>query len=333
MYLTTLATMHCPLCGQTADKPMNTYFFISLFLLVLIYFAVQRIRCSAAVRESTKRLTAFDAKMVRLSYGDMTYVDKGAGDVILSVHGIFGGYDQAFDTCKDFASRYRILAPSRFGYLDSDILGSGTPAEQATAYVELLDKLEIDKVFVLATSAGGSIAIRFALNYPERTKGLILYCSAMPFPEKPAKYPEYAGPPAFLCNDDTMFLMSPLFKPMMGMEPSTIYNMLPVSKRKEGIVLDASITNPDMARNYDTYIIENSQVPTLILHAKDDKLASFADVEKALSRFPDCTFVAFETGGHLMAGHKNEVQEAVRGFIEAQRLKRNTGLGLEQEEM
>lgn len=74
-------------------------------------------------------------------------------------------------------------------------------------------------------------------------------------------------------------------------------------------------------------------LPTLILHAKDDKLASFADAEKALCRFSDCTFVAFETGGHLMAGHKNEVQEAVRGFIEAQRLKRNTGLGLEQEEM
>ena len=77
----------------------------------------------------------------------------------------------------------------------------------------------------------------------------------------------------------------------------------------------------------------NTYFFTLILHAKDDKLASFADVEKALGRFPDCTFVAFETGGHLMAGHKNEVQEAVRGFIEAQRLKRNTGLGLEQEEM
>lgn len=29
----------------------------------------------------------------------MNYVDKGEGEVILSVHGIFRGYDQAFDTC------------------------------------------------------------------------------------------------------------------------------------------------------------------------------------------------------------------------------------------
>lgn len=80
-------------------------------------------------------------------------------------------------------------------------------------------------------------------------------------------------------------------------------------------MLDASITNPDMARNYGTYIIENLQVPTLILHAKDDKLASFADVEKALGRFSDCTFVSFETGGHLMEGHKNEVLDVTVGTI------------------
>ena len=218
------------------------------------------------------------------------------------------------DTCKDFSSDYRIIAPSRFGYLGSDILGDGTPAEQATAYVELLDELGIDKVYLLATSAGGSVAIRFALDYPERTKGLILYCSAMPFTEKPEKYSEYAGPPAVLCNDLTMFLISPLFDPIMGMEPSTIYSMLPVSDRKDGVVLDASVTNLDMARNYDDYHIEDLQVPTLVFHAKDDKLASYTDTVKAVERFPNCTFISFESGGHLMVGHGEEIKNAIYDF-------------------
>ena len=248
----------------------------------------------------------------------MSYVDIGKGDVILSVHGIFGGYDQAYDTCKDFNSEYRIIAPSRFGYLGSDILGSGTPAEQATAYVELLDKLGIDKVYLLATSAGGSVAIRFALDYPERTKGLILYCSAMPFTQKPEKCPDYAGPPEFLCNNFAMFIMSPLFEPIMGMEPSTIYSMLPVSERKEGVVLDASVTNLDMARNCDKYNIEELQVPTLIIHAKDDQLASYADTERAVNRFPNCTFVSFEDGGHLLNGHGEEIKKAVSKFTKVQ---------------
>ena len=299
---------------------MKVYILVGVLLVVGMYLLVQGIRCNRATKEKLKQLSEYDAKTISLSYGDMSYVDKGNGEVILSVHGIFGGYDQAFDTCKDFASGYRILAPSRFGYLGSDMLGSGTPAEQAIAYAELLDRLGIDKVYLLATSAGGSIAIRFALDYPERTKGLILYCSAMPPAAKPANYAEYAGPPAFLCNDYAMFLMNPLFEPVMGMDASTIYSMLPVGERKAGVILDASITNPDMARNYDSYIIEDLQVPTLILHAKDDKLASYADVEKAWDRFPNSTLVSFETGGHLMVGHEEEVKDAVMAFVKEQTL-------------
>lgn len=296
-------------------KRMWIYIIGGVLLFLVVYLIVQGIRCSIAVNESKERLAAYGAETVQLSYGNMSYVDTGEGETILSVHGIFGGYDQAYDTCKDFSSDYRIIAPSRFGYLGSDILGDGTPAEQATAYVELLDKLGIDKVYLLATSAGGSVAIRFALDYPERTKGLILYCSAMPFTEKPEKYSEYAGPPAFLCNDFTMFLISPLFDPIMGMGPSTIYSMLPIEERKDGVILDASVTNLDMARNYDDYPIENLQVPTLIFHAKDDKLASYTDTEKAIKRFPNCTFIPFESGGHLIAGHGEEIKEAVSKFI------------------
>ena len=88
-----------------------------VFLVLAMYFVVQGIRCGMAVRESKDRLADYHVRTAALSYGDMTYVDSGEGEVILSVHGIFGGYDQAYDTCKDFCSDYRIIAPSRFGYL------------------------------------------------------------------------------------------------------------------------------------------------------------------------------------------------------------------------
>lgn len=299
-------------------KHMGAYIAGGILLFLAAYLIIQGIRCSAAVEAGKERLSTYGAKTVTLSYGNMSYVDKGEGETILSVHGIFGGFDQAYDTCKDFSSDYRIIAPSRFGYLGSDVLGNGTPAEQATAYVELLDELEIDKVYLLATSAGGSVAIRFALDYPERTNGLILYCSAMPYKEKPKSFPEYAGPPAFLCNDYAMFLISPLFSPVMGMEPSTIYSMLPCSSRKNGVILDASVTNSDMARNFDSYPIEDLQVPTLIFQAKDDKLINYADTENAVKRFQNCTFLSFENGGHLMVGHEEEIKEAVFNFTKKQ---------------
>lgn len=295
------------------------YISILKFMLVIfgLYLIVQGIRCHKAVNKRFTELATYEARTIKLEYGTMTYIDKGSGEPILSVHGIFGGYDQAYDTCKDLSPDYRIIAPSRFGYLGSDVYSDGTPKAQAAAYVELLDKLGIEKVFLLATSAGGSVAIRFALDYPERTKGLILYCSAMPSANKPEKYAEYAGPPAFLCNNYMMFLISPLFKLVMGMEPSTIYGMLPIKNRKEGVLLDSKITNPDMARNYHTYNIEELKISTLILHAKDDKLAKYSDVERVLYRFPDYNFVSFESGGHLMSGHEEEVRQAVNEYIDA----------------
>ena len=73
-----------------------------VFLALAVYFLVQGIRCAVAVRESKARLVAYNAQTTALSYGDMVYVDSGEGEVILSVHGIFGGYNQAYDTCKDF---------------------------------------------------------------------------------------------------------------------------------------------------------------------------------------------------------------------------------------
>ncbi len=283
------------------------------FLLVLLFEVV---RCRAELRKSHERLAAYKAKKVELSYGTMTYIDRGSGVPILSCHGIFGGYDQAFDNVSNYASRHRILAPSRFGYLGSGVRGEGTPKEQVKAYVELLDMLGIDKVFVMGASAGGTIAIRFALEHPERTHGLILYSSAMPFPAKPASYPKYQGPPAFVCRDYPMYFMRSLFGPLMGMEPAIVKKMMPISERRTGVVLDATITNPDMARNFEDYPVEDLRVPSIVLQAEDDKLANFGAAEKAVPRFPRCTFVAFKTGGHMMIGHEQEVDSAVNQFMD-----------------
>ena len=71
---------------------MWSYIAGGVFLALAMYFIVQGIRCGAAVRESKNRLAAYNAQTAALSYGEITYVDSGEGEVILSVHGIFGGY-------------------------------------------------------------------------------------------------------------------------------------------------------------------------------------------------------------------------------------------------
>ncbi|NLZ89839.1 MAG: alpha/beta hydrolase [Clostridiales bacterium] len=280
-----------------------------------LYFLVQGLRSIQGLHKAQDRLNVYGAKSAQLSYGAMTYIDEGEGEVILSVHGIFGGYDQAYDSVKNRKDKNRLLAPSRFGYLGSDVRGEGTPKEQAAAFEELLDHLDIDRAFVLGTSAGGTPAIRFALDYPERVKGLILYCSAMPVPEKPDAYLEYQAPPEPLLSDYAMYLISPLMPAMMGMPASTVQTIQPVAERKVGVVLDGRLTNPDMERNFDQYPIEALQAPVLILHSEDDPVASFEKVKQVQHRFPNLTLVSFPDGGHMMTGHGEEIDRALDNFL------------------
>lgn len=291
----------------------------SLLAVIVLYLLIQGIRCIIGSRKAQEKLRSYQVSTATLSYGAMTYVDVGEGEVILSVHGLFGGYDQAYDNVISRISKNRVLAPSRFGYLVSDVRGEGTPKEQAAAFEELLDHLNMDRVFVLATSAGGTPAIRFALDYPERVKGLILYCSAMPVSEKPDTFLEYQAPPESLMSDFAMYLISPLMPPLMGMPASTVEMIQPVAERKVGVVLDGKFTNPDMERNFADYPIEELKVPVLILHSEDDALASFEKVEKAKHRFPDLTLVTFPDGGHMMRGHSAEIDRALDDFLNANR--------------
>lgn len=246
----------------------------------------------------------------------MTYVDSEKGtEAILVAHGINGGYDQAYESLKPQAATYRIIAPSRFGYPGSAMPDDASPSAQAKAYAELLDKLHVEKVYIVGTSAGGTVAIRFALDYPEKTKGLVLYSSAAPLAQKSADCPQYLGPPAPLLNDIAFTVLAPLFPAAMGLPVSAATGSMPLAERRAGILNDARVTNPDMLCHFDAYPIESLRVPTLIFHARDDRVASFATMEAGAKRFPHVRFVPFDKGGHMMDGQGDTIDRELTKFI------------------
>ncbi len=272
-------------------------------LFLVGFFGYQGRQCRKAVAAAEKRLAKLGPQIAPVSYGNITYLTYGKpGEVVLVSHGILGGFDQLPGGLHWLNSKFQLLIPSRFGYPGSDVLGDGTPAEQARAFAELLDYLGLEKVTVLGHSAGGTAAIRFALDYPERTNRLILICSAPPFPRKPPVYLPIQGPPKILCHDFLVFAFGPILLKMLGMTKKVIHVMLPVRQRKEGTALDSWVSNPDMARNFDDYPIEQLDVPTLILHAQDDTVVPLSRMKKIFHRFPDLEVVVFDRGGHLFSG-------------------------------
>lgn len=290
--------------------------FIVLGIIIAIQYAID-------IHAAYERLNHYAVKTINTEYGKLSYMDEGSGEAILISHGIFGGYDQGLVSLDGLVGNgYRKIAPSRFGYPDSDLPPEPTPENQAKAFLNLLDNLGIEKTYVLTTSAGGAAGISFAIEYPERVKGLILLSSGVPAEKKTREEIKgMQGPPSPIVNDFPMWFSTKyfgfIFKSMFNSDiNNAVYNtMLPVKPRKEGVMADETITNLDMDINFDDYKVERITAPILVVHAKDDPMAKYESAQKFIARSNAKTAI-FETGGHLITGHGDAVSIAIKKFIE-----------------
>jgi hypothetical protein len=72
-------------------------------------------------------------------------------------HGVFGGCDFGVGVGRvNGPAGYRIISPSRFGFLGSPMPADPSPAAQADAFAALLDHLDVRDLPVVAFSAGSS---------------------------------------------------------------------------------------------------------------------------------------------------------------------------------
>lgn len=296
------------------------------------------------MREAYAAIEGADTETVETSAGIVEYAtsDEGEGTPVLVAHGIVGGFDQALQTGESLlATDARVVGVSRFGYLGSDLPADPTPETQARAYADVLDELDVEESVVVGTSAGGAPAIRFALDYPERTRALVLIGSSAPS-DDPITGP--TGPPHAVLRDPVFWALvthAPwAFRRLFGIDPDDyaaatpaerrrvddlLETLVPVEPRKPGIRTDERVTNTAMVERFEAYDLESLAVPTLVVHAADDPLASFADARRMAERIPGATFRGYESGGHLVFGHGDEIRDAVTTVVESPGTVRQTG--------
>lgn len=117
-----------------------------------------------------------DPVTVETKAGIIEYSLTGSnGPVVMVVHGGLGGYDQARVMAARWINEnnFRILCPSRPGYLGTPLESGRSMEEQADLFASLLDHLGIEKVVVVSASAGGPPGYVFAMRHPERVSAMI----------------------------------------------------------------------------------------------------------------------------------------------------------------
>ena len=113
---------------------------------------------------------------------ELFYEVSGNGQPVLFIHGGYGGAESAV-VAKLPPEIEGILPADRFKVITYDRRNAGqsefsdahfTLVDLADDARALLDHLDVDKAIIVGSSAGGPIALQFALTYPERTLALCL---------------------------------------------------------------------------------------------------------------------------------------------------------------
>ncbi|RSK42903.1 alpha/beta fold hydrolase [Hymenobacter perfusus] len=104
---------------------------------------------------------------------EFQYVDEGAGEVLLLLHGLFGALSNWEDVVEEFSPRYRVIIPLLPIY-EMPLLKAGVPG--LVSFVEdFLAAIGLTQpCTVLGNSLGGHIALVYTLQNPARVSRLIL---------------------------------------------------------------------------------------------------------------------------------------------------------------
>ena len=277
------------------------------------------------INAARARLAEVERKQIPTVWGALEFAERGTGEPLLVVHGIYHGCDGGLFTVRDLCPDRRVIAPSRFGYLGSSCPPAATVADQADAYAALLDEFSINEIDVMGVSAGATSAFQFALRHPTRVKHLVVLVGNVPGSPTAAVQPAWARP---LYGQFPMWAMKVLaprtFAHLLGVPKGFsmtnaderfvaefIDSIFPIAPRFPGILFDLAVSNADV----NNYRLEAIDVPTLLAHTKDDPLCSYEASKRAAERIPGARFVSLESGGHLMLRQAEIIRAELEGFF------------------
>lgn len=269
-------------------------------------------------------------------FGTMEYAVAGEGPPVLMVHGSGGGFDQGLAFARRLLGQRTVIAPSRFGYLRSDMPADPSSANQADAFADLLDHLGIDRLPVIGGSAGALSAIEFAIRHPDRCSALVAAVPATYAPERPSAQPMSAAQEAVMkamLGSDFLFwaalklLRDRMVGTILATDPALLAaagaeeqarvetilrGILPVSRRRSGLLNDMRLAS-DPART----AVETIGVPTLAISVEDDRFGTADAARYLAAQVEGARLVLFPTGGHVWLGHDTAFFAEIGAFLDA----------------
>ncbi|WP_193743281.1 alpha/beta hydrolase [Sandarakinorhabdus sp. AAP62] len=285
--------------------------------------------------DAARQRLAGRSRLVRTRFGQMEVAEAGDGPPVLMVHGTGGGFDQALAMAGPLLPLgWRLIAPSRIGYLRSDYPKGATPATEADGFAELLDALAIDRVPIIGGSAGAQPAIEFAIRHPDRCSALVALVPAAFAPGRPPVRPPTPLARAIIdhgLQSDFLFwagmsvAQDAMIGALLATDPALVRaaapaeqararailrDILPVSDRARGFGHDARFAGDPLPQ-----ALERITVPTLAISMEDDRFETAAAARHIAASVQRAELIIYPTGGHIWIGRQDALFAAVDDFL------------------
>jgi pimeloyl-ACP methyl ester carboxylesterase len=251
------------------------------------------------------------------------YVEAGAGEPVLLIHGWNGSTFDMRYTIAELSRYYRVVAVDLLGYgfsarpADGDYSVGGL----ADFVRQFTEALYLERATVLGHSMGGAIAMQYALRYPERVERLVLVSSATPKEMLRAR---------------TFGL---LVRPLMPLITLAFVRRGAVRRGLIGVVHDPALVTDDMLEGHfrplrvqghmraqakqlsdrrkdPPYDLREIRQPTLILWGEHDRVVPLSTGRELAEHIPNAQLAIIRSAGHLaLEEQPEECNKLLQAFL------------------
>jgi pimeloyl-ACP methyl ester carboxylesterase len=245
--------------------------------------------------------------------GSIQILRGGDGPPLLFLHAA-GGAGTWLPFHGLLARRFEVIAPDHPGFGGSDDMPEVEAIDDLVYhYLDVLDRLELERVNVVGGSLGGWIAAELAVHSPHRVQRLALLGAAG------LRVPGNMAADVFLKTPDqvvaTLYKYPEPVLEAMPAEPDVDF-ILAIQRDMAALARYAWVpylNDPELERR-----LHRVAAPTLVLWADDDRVMPIEHGRRYAERIPDATLRVIEDCGHAMYFERPDAfADAVTEFLEA----------------
>ncbi|MGW6561871.1 alpha/beta fold hydrolase [Streptomyces hydrogenans] len=270
------------------------------------------------------------ARTVRTADWKLRYHEAGSGHPVVLLHGSgpgATGWSNFSGNIEALAEHFHVYAVDMPGWGESDA-ATVDRLDHVDAVIQFMDALGLDKAAFVGNSMGGQTSLRLATEHPDRITHLVTM-----------------GPPVgriptlFGAGDGPSEGLKVLIEAYRDPGPENMRRLVEIMVYDKARFAtpelcqarsDAALARPEHLRNYveglpqgaplpkwvKPELLSRIQVPTLLIHGRDDRVVSYETSLFLLANIPDSRLVVLNHCGHwAMIEHADEFNRLVTDFI------------------